>query len=160
MTWMHGTEWPDSATWRWYLTSAMHRYSCCRNGVHMVLGQVLRDTASRLGTQILPLEVCLLPGMAKTNHNIFQTLSHIYDIFSEYKMHSLLRKIVLEIQVPITIWRYSGNQPRCPTLQQNLEHTLSHLTILLSCKSRLLTMLLSCAQPPRASCAAITFTAF
>jgi tRNA G26 N,N-dimethylase Trm1 len=85
MTWMHGTEWPDSATWRRYLTSAMHRYSCCRNGVRMVLGQVLRDTASRLGTQIVPLEVSLLPGMAKTIHNIFQTLSHIYNIFRSIK---------------------------------------------------------------------------
>jgi hypothetical protein len=61
----------------------MRRYSYYRNGVHKVSGQVLRDTASRLGIQILPLEVSLLPGMAKNQpEHITNTItSNIFTIF-------------------------------------------------------------------------------
>jgi hypothetical protein len=65
----------------------MRRYSYYRNGVHKVSEQVLRDTAGRLGTQILPLEVSLLPGMAKNQpQHITNTFTlNIFTIFSGVK---------------------------------------------------------------------------
>jgi hypothetical protein len=61
----------------------------------MVLGQVPRDTASRWGTQIWPLEVYLLPGMAKNQpQHISNTITYSRYLL-QYKMHSSSNKIEL-----------------------------------------------------------------
>jgi hypothetical protein len=58
-----------------------------RNDVHMVSAQAPRGTASRWDTQILPLNVFLLPRMARTqpeHTSIGHKIKHIHSLFSKY----------------------------------------------------------------------------